>query len=274
MMDQMISFAPVPTHLSRFAAHVDAISTALNDAREHLEQCVASLKDDTHSDTDSSDSNRLSGSHEEEDIRTEHPALQAYERLRRELGLALRECERGREKLLDLTRPARDSDSDHHPEDLPALSPDTSDGSDKPDSSSPIDDDLDQIQSVTVVSGPDGPAVLDDATSHLLLNTSSHHLPPPGIEQVFESESGTGVVFARERSKLTREERIQMVRKARESGRGISFSGPIEQEEDHSLSKEKTGPGIEVVQELKDVIWKVGERRRKMADEGEPEGGG
>jgi hypothetical protein len=27
------------------------------------------------------------------------------------------------------------------------------------------------------------------------------------------------------------------------------------------------GPGVEVVQELKDVIWRVGERRRKMAEQ-------
>jgi hypothetical protein len=33
-----------------------------------------------------------------------------------------------------------------------------------------------------------------------------------------------------------------------------------------SVGIEKWGPGGEVVQELKDVIWKVGEKRRKMAD--------
>lgn len=33
--------------MTRFATHVDAMSSALNDARAHLEQCVAALRDPT-----------------------------------------------------------------------------------------------------------------------------------------------------------------------------------------------------------------------------------
>jgi hypothetical protein len=87
-------------------------------------------------------------------------------------------------------------------------------------------------------------------------------LPPAGAEQVFESEAEVGV-FTRERSKLSREERIQLAKARRESGLGleISVTSPGD-----TVEREKWGPGGEVVQELKDVIWKVGERRRKMTD--------
>jgi hypothetical protein len=37
------SFAPMPSHLTWFAAHVDTISTTMNDARNNLEACVTSL---------------------------------------------------------------------------------------------------------------------------------------------------------------------------------------------------------------------------------------
>ncbi len=65
-----------------------------------------------------------------------HPALEAYERLCCELGLALRECGRGRERLLDTISPPRlndDSDPDGDPfsgdsggipDDLPRLASD------------------------------------------------------------------------------------------------------------------------------------------------------
>jgi hypothetical protein len=74
-------------------------------------------------------------------------------------------------------------------------------------------------------------------------------------------------MFTRERSKLTREERIKMIKARRQSGGvglGISFgsSGPP----GLGPGMERWGPGGDVVQELKDVIWKVGERRRRMVD--------
>lgn len=289
-MEQMVSFAPLPSHLSRFAAHVDAIGSALNDAREQLEECVQSLRDEPSGSTpsrsgfspDRSRQRRRSQlpQHGEEAPDDQHAALAAYERLRRELGLALRECERGRERLLDIVSPPAPSndDLDDNDDDLPALGHDASDDSDKPDStSSPMEDDiaLAQNSSITVVGNGNGmadPAVVDDATSHLLLTSSSLHLPPPGIEQVFEGDSGTGGMFTRERSKLSREERILMAKKARESGRGLGLvfdDSNSQSEEDERPKRERWGPGGEVVQELKDVIWKVGERRRKMASDGQ-----
>jgi hypothetical protein len=262
------TFAPMPSHLTRFAAHVDAISTALNDAREHLEQCVASLHDRPSCPTPPSPSSSPTHHLLQLPAPQDSPALQAYERLRRELGLALRECERGRERLLDIVAPRHQhhqratttSDEVADQDDLPALGHDVgSDESDKQDSTSPFisDHSFDEDPLGLGLSlGPGlGPSVVsDDATTHLLLTASSQHLPPQGIEQVFEADTGNGVLFSRERSKLTREERIRLAKARRES------ADPL------PSRMEQWGPGGEVVQELKDVIWKVGERRRKMAD--------
>ncbi|KAJ6581059.1 hypothetical protein B0H19DRAFT_1113475 [Mycena capillaripes] len=266
----LTSFAPVPTHLTRFAAHVDAISSALDDAREHLAECVAALRG-TAPATGPHLRRRRSRLFSDPPPPAEPPALQAYERLRRELGLALRECERGRDRLLEIVapKPPPQAPADHaeSEEDVPSLGHDASDEcdeSDKPDEASPTMDEEGHHHAVVVAPGDglglDADAV-DDATGHLLRGASPHHLPLPGAEQVFEGEAEVGL-FTRERSKLTREERIQLAKARRESGgKGLAVSVPTEK-----VEREKWGPGGEVVQELKDVIWKVGERRRKMAD--------
>lgn len=253
-ISQFTSFAPMPSDLARFAAHADAISSALNDARDHLEQCVTSLKEETPF----GHSPQLSTSSIEEP--SNHPALLAYERLRREIGLALRECERGRERLLNIVHPP--SPAPEEPEDLPTLAPDMgSDDSDKLEETSPGMDTQNEDIGLTVIS-PSGESFdADDASSPLLLAASSHHLPPPGIEQVFEAETGNTPAFTRERSKMTREERIKLAKARRESGGGVIGT------DEHSSKVERWGPGGEVVQELKDVIWKVGERRRRMTEE-------
>lgn len=292
-LDSRISFAPMPSHLSRFAAHIAAISSALDDAREHLDQCVSSLKSDPipSSSSTSSQSLRHSSSlskmllpHPSEEPDVEPPrALQAYERLRRELGLALRECERGKERLLEIVNPPPIPSDEEDFDDLPGLGHDGSDDSDKPDPNSPSEDEADAVALasntgrfptavVNAEGGENEGNILDDATTHLLLTTSTRHLPLPGIEEVFETDTGAKVAFSRERSKLSREERIRLAKARRESGHGLaigpeSVSGDLDiGMELGSVGVEKWGPGGEVVQELKDVIWKVGERRRKMAD--------
>ena len=260
-MAQMVplSFAPMPSHLSRFAAHVDAISSAMNEARDNLEQCVASLRGEPED-----------ALGQKQGLGHDDPALVAYERLRRELGLALRECERGRERLLDLiaaSNPSPEPEDTADPDDLPGLGHDVgSDESDKHDSNSPLlDFDREDLigagAGITVVSGDNVEGLPDDATSHLLRMASSHHLPPQGIEQVFEAEPEPAVTFTRERSKLTREERIALAKARRDSGLGLSAD---EGKPAMKPALETWGPGGDVVQELKDVIWQVGERRRKM----------
>lgn len=282
-----VSFAPMPSSMSRFAAHIAAISSALEDAREHLDQCVSALKEDPSSSSNSSPSKRLRHSRSASKMLSTSPdveesqALQAYERLRRELGLALRECERGRGRLLDIiTPPIIPSDEEEEFDDLPGLGHDASDDSDKADPASPYDDEAEAAAlaaanrfrpSVVNAGGAEAEgALIDDATPHLLLATSIQHLPLPGIEEVFEADTGAKAAFSRERSRLSREERIKITKARRESGMGLSIglgttSAPGEEAAAGSLGGvEKWGPGGEVVQELKDVIWKVGERRRKM----------
>lgn len=305
-IEQAVSFAPTPSHLTRFASHVDAISSALDDAREQLEQCVASLKEERtlhspgHSSRPSSSScgdappsgvgaapGVVAGTFGEP---PEHPAIQAYERLRRELGLALRECERGRERLIHIVAPPTPSTEEELPADDPTgvKSDHVLDVSPPPPSR---DDDVSLAALSPRASGEpvqpesDPGLGLDDASAHLLLAASPAHLPLPGIEQVFEADSGNVGAFARERSTVSREERIRLARVKREStslgtngrmdhdplgdapaDRNAAPFSPPSSPPPPASKRELWGPGGDVVQELKDVIWKVGERRRKMTE--------
>ncbi|KAI9456962.1 hypothetical protein BJY52DRAFT_1379223 [Lactarius psammicola] len=181
-------FAPLPSHLSRFAAHVDALTNALHDAREHLESCVASLRDGTST---------TSGSPQDA------PALRAYERLRRELGLALCECERGREPLLELLLPPRalspDEDED---KEVTALGPDAESSDSDKDASSHAALSLPSspTHAVLVEARPPGNEEEDeeeDGAAHDrqggVLVVGLECLPAPGIEQVFEADAGADV---------------------------------------------------------------------------------
>jgi hypothetical protein len=311
-IEQVVSFAPTPSHLTRFASHVDAISSALDDAREQLEQCVTSLKEERtlhspgHSSRPSSSScgdAPSSGAGAAAGVGAgtfgeppEHPAIQAYERLRRELGLALRECERGRDRLIHIVAPPTPPTE----EELPADDLDDPTGvqSDQVQDVSPPPPSRDDDVSLAVRS-PSGEPVqrepdlglgLDDASAYLLA-ASAVPLPLPGIEQVFEADSGSVGAFTRERSKAGREERIRLARVQRESaslGTHGRVSWPAHDPSGdapadrvvapHALCslpssppppasrRELWGPGGDVVQELKDVIWKVGERRRKVTE--------
>ncbi|KAH9965598.1 hypothetical protein BGW80DRAFT_752279 [Lactifluus volemus] len=268
---QKASFAPLPSHLSRFAAHVDGLTNALNDARSHLESCVASLRDGYAADVPESFSDPQKA-----------PALQAYERLRRELGLALRECERGREPLLELLRapsPVDDIDPEDEDEDgVPALGLDVE--------SSDSEKDAGHVRSpspspfVLPSSPTDALLVQEQNDDHMLQGHHHGHdrehgvlvvglerLPPPGIEQVFEAEAGAGAdgPRPRPRSKLSRAERIAAAKERRAkalSGLGLSIVGD-QAGGANGPDGERWGPGGDVVQELKDVIWKVGEQRRQ-----------
>jgi hypothetical protein len=274
-IDHIVSFAPTPSHLTRFAAHVNAISSALTDAREQLEQCVTLLKEERsiRSPGHSPQSSTSTSAEVENGAGTgagetsEHPAIQAYERLRRELGLALRECERGRERLVNIITPPTPP-TDDVDDDLPVqgLEGGNGNGGDKADvqkqtQTSPVELCSDGDVSLAVVSSDGETVYPDDVTSHLLLTTS--HLLAPGIEQVFEADTGGVGTFTRERTKLSREERIQLAKARRESA---GRPGHEQFPDSPSPKMELWGPGGEVVQELKDVIWKVGERRRKLTE--------
>jgi len=113
--------------------------------------------------------------------------------------------------------------------------------------------------------GPTGAAALE-----ALLES---RLPPVGIEQVFEAEPEAITGLIRERAKVPREERIRLARARRAAVAGGEVDdkasvlhGNVGRRSGGVGGVEKWGPSGEVVDELKDVIWKVGERRRRMAE--------
>ncbi|KAJ3559956.1 hypothetical protein NP233_g11132 [Leucocoprinus birnbaumii] len=268
----VISFAPMPSQFSRFAGHVAALQSALDDARGYLEECVNTLNDPNIpstanlSQTDRTLPDGEEGQSENED----HPALRAFEKLRRELGFVLRECERGRNRLLDLVKPPQLSDLDHHEdiegseEGTPGLGHDSlSEESDKAD------------HVVSPSHSEDG--VKDNVGGSCV---DVNHLPPAhtNAEQVFEADTSLlSSTPIRPKSRLSREERIRLVKARRESGLGPGMAASVGlgvgldpspvihgDDDNEGGHAEKWGPGGDVVQELKDVIWKVGERRRKV----------
>ena len=289
LSSHLTSFAPLPSHLTRFAAHVDALTNALNDARDHLESCVASLRDDTSTTTSTTAATNSSHTHTHhgstQDV-IDSPALQAYERLRRELGLALRECERGRGPLLELLRPpsaVEDEDDDDEEDGVPSLGLDAeSSDSDKEAtrvrSPSPFSLSPPPLSSVREKQRRQEGDEEEDAAAHGdVLVVGLERLPAPGIEQVFEADADAdddSRAHRRPRPKLSRAERIAAAKARRaaaadvitSSGLGLSMFA-LDHENDGIGAgaegpKRWGSPGGDVVQELKDVIWKVGEQRR------------
>lgn len=269
---QIVSFAPTPSHLARFVTHVGAISSALDDAREQLTRCVAALGEEraVHSPGHSSGPSTSSCSDGPAPSlaspapaattteSSEHPAIQAYERLRRELGLALRECERGRERLVQAVAP-------------PTPSTDV-DADDILGSSDPVHDPVkdvppeDDVRLADPIPDADADADLpEDDTSLLLLATPPTHPAPPDIEHVFEADTVADLVgpFTRTRSGLSRDERIRRARaqRAQRVAGGCLDAAFDSPPRELNVNPEHWGPTPDVVQELKDVIWKVSQRR-------------
>lgn len=270
-------FAPAPSLIARFSSHVEGVSSSMDDAREHLAECVKQLQAfmsrNPFSDAAAGDAS------------SEQALLETYDRFRHELGVLLRECERGKSVLLDVVEarcrlqrgPEAEADEIEgqvslssgrvrtHP--TSGSSKDSYDNADleplTPADGSPLISTMPEVEDSdeTHVDG-------DDASHHLLLSTAAQHLPPAGLEQIFEAEvADPASNFTRERSKLSREERIRLMRTKRESMTGRGLAALLETDEEQSDQKparSSWGPGTDVVAELKDVIWKVGERRRRM----------
>jgi len=287
-IEQIMSYAPTPSHLMRFAGHVDALTCTLNEARDHLEQCVTTLRDVASGKTRDPKPLDVSLDDPFADPQPRGPisattnataAIEAYERVRKELGLALREYERGRDHLLQhlqqLTTPPQDVEdalSGSDMDEVPALG--HSAGTDVS-TEERVSATLGVLlQASTLVAN--SPLVLedddDDFSRRLESRLDDPHPKFIGIEEVFEADTEDLGGFKRERSKLTREERIALT-KARRERKELGLL-PIDDDwvtDPSTTQKKRTsggmGPGVEVVQELKDVIWRVGERRRKMAEQ-------
>lgn len=285
----MMSYAPMPSHLTRFATHVDALTCALDEARDNLEHCVSTLRDTAsgkNRDSDSPDVS-LDDPFAVPRLQSSAPtttntatALEAYERVRKELGLAFRECERGRDHLLHhiqrLTAPpppdVEDVLSGSDMEEVPSLGHDNgtdeSTGEREPTALETL------VKSSTLVTNASFGFEEGDDT---LLNRpepslEDFHPKFTGIEEVFEADTEDLGGFKRERSKLTREERIALAKVRRERKEsGLPQSGEDWRTNSSEPGDRRTsggmGPGAEVVQELKDVIWRVGEKRRKMVEQ-------
>lgn len=248
-------FAPTIPPRERFTMHVHELVSAAERAKDLAGSIFSQSKSDgggsvvdgetSSPDTDAAPAFPLS-------IEEEESRLEA---VRRELGTALRQLERAR-AVLRAQRVRKDVESgeaEADDSDVPALdaSPSSPATSDKMEFT-PLDVETRRTLETAHVRP-------DDASAYLLLGTSAQHLPPPGIEQVFEAETedaDVGIAAKRPRSMLSRAERIAAARAKR------TVSSPLP---GSSKSGENWGPGGEVVQELKAVISEVGVRRRRAA---------
>ena len=288
-IEQMMSYAPMPSHLMMFAAHVDALTSTLNEAKDHLEQCVTALRATASGKNRDASSPDVSLDDPFADPQPQSPtsttanitaAVEAYELVRKELGLAFRECERGKGHLLrhveQLTAPppqdAEDALSGSDMEEIPALGHDTWTDESVEERATTTAGALPQTSTLVTNSslGLDGGD--DDFSRHLELHLEDARPKFVGIEEVFEADTEDLGGFKRERSKLTREERIALT-KARRERNDLELL-PTDENLVTNLSEARNrkvsggiGPGPEVVQELKDVIWRVKERRRRIAEQ-------
>jgi hypothetical protein len=207
-------------------------------------------------------------------------ALEAYERVRKELGLAFRECERGRDHLLQhiqqLTSPpppnVEDVLSGSDMEDVPSLGHDHGTDESIGERGTTALEVL--VKSTTLVANASLGFEEGDDNFPIHLDSRLEDVHPKfiGVEEVFEADTEDVGGFKRERSKLTREERIALAKVRRERKElGLSKADDDMVTNSSEPRGKRTGggmgPGAEVVQELKDVIWRVRERRRKMAEQ-------
>ncbi|KAF8892737.1 hypothetical protein CPB85DRAFT_1331363 [Mucidula mucida] len=224
-------YAPVPGRMARFGLHVEKLREAMRAAGGELEGAVGALKGHRRVHSDASDSSSAPLLHSETDTTEPHAAIQAYDRLRRELGVALRECERGRACLVEALVPPAPSSSSSRPSSLGSV-PSLDHG--------PVSEEsiLDHELEVLVSTGIDHPILLPRDDEMEL-----------GIEEVYEHDLGLDKPsWTRERSTMSREERIRAAKENRE----------LEREKE----KESRKP-VEVVEELKDVISRVKEERER-----------
>ena len=201
----------------------------------------------------------------------DHAVLQrTWDLLRADLGLTIGDWERGRVVVqrmtgatsdLLTTRRATSTSSRGGAYDYPMLDRDTNTSTEMSLPSIPSMDEIDLDQAP-------GGMVQDDATNYLLNSTSPAFLPPPGIESLFETHVARfapprPTALAADGRKLTREERIEAMKRMREETK----SKQVTPNQGHngglnmttSETRARTG---EVVTELKDVIDRMKKHRQ------------
>ncbi|KAG8831409.1 hypothetical protein FRC18_006579 [Serendipita sp. 400] len=209
---EILSFAPQSDDLAKFTSHIEAISDALNRAFDEIEKCVEALR---HQESSQLEGEGRVGGLES----TSQTVMASYDSLRRELGMAFRECERARGPLSlvmdNSTGSPSDQEGDYSPSDRQAVVI-----PERKDDSFPLD------SPTRAGAGSPPPAyvsrgssqIVDDVTAHLLAGATALHLPPLGVDRVFEAESGPVVKsYRKERSTLSRQERIALAQAKRKS---------------------------------------------------------
>ncbi|KAH8810317.1 hypothetical protein DL96DRAFT_1685432 [Flagelloscypha sp. PMI_526] len=257
------SFAPTIAPSKRLSTHLLKIEELMDGVGSEL---VGVAEAATHH-------HRTSSTDEEQMI------LARYENLRHQLGIALRECERARPALMDILHPPSSrlvDGEDEGDEGDPGL---TSGGGTDESSVPPYEDEPHR----SIFGGDDGvgdldlnvvePTPLFESSDPFLVDEGeeevwTYDFPPPKLSPLGnDAEDGkfaSGVEpgeFKRERSKMSREERIRLAKEKRELKAQQQPSTPTLGEEDEGGEK-GYGPSKDVVQELKDVIWLVGEKRK------------
>jgi len=254
-------FAPMPNQLSRFIRHMESMQSAITEAQVALRESVQLL------------SSAPSSAYVPASPSVIQDQELSFDCLRSALGVALRECERGRTPLMEHLRPSRnrfglglgdtipEEDSDHLRESMPPLVHDDQEERSSTESMaiSPPPHTLTHPDPLaTIIEGNPGNDRESHAPSLQQLLEQAIMSIPDGREQVYEAEPESQISFDRKRPALSREERIKLVKARRASG-----PPPIPSSPGKEVKKKKSRPGLDVVQELKDVIWQVGERRRR-----------
>lgn len=199
----------------------------------------------------------------------EEEIIQQWDRLRLDLAAMIRTWEKGRTTAAKSTVPLNiDADlrrSDEVPDfvrhwgvdDAPTLDKQEADTSNNASISSDVPAESSTLAQTTAH---------DDATNHLLDSTSASFLPPPGIEDVFEAvlelPPARSSLTGPDGKKLSREERIRLVKLARETPTDKVESNP------NTGPLAATAPTMakngQVMDELKSVIGEM-QRRRATA---------
>ncbi|KAF8307787.1 hypothetical protein DL93DRAFT_1979284 [Clavulina sp. PMI_390] len=272
---ELSSFAPMPSDLAQFASHMDIMSTSIETAQRELRICLDALQ--SAPGTPDGDETAEAQAVDTKDVLT-HQVMNAYARLRRELGNALLECERGRRPLnATLGGDGSDQEAPSGSEEstglLPAaagvapISPAMSDLSLPAELETGADD--------SVAAENEDDDVFDEfinakrleelnASRIAAIMGTKNPFAEPAPEQVFEATIPATTTALREKSKISRAERIRQMRERRAAG-GASVLSDIPGSSSDERGAEKKagrGPGGDVVQELRSVINLVSERRR------------
>ena len=289
---ELSSFAPMPTDLAQFAAHMDITAKSIEAAQKELRVCLTALQSPPTSRGDREQETQ--GGNDVSVSQTDplsQQVMDSYARLRRDLGAALRECERSKGSLTSALHGGAARDRDGSDEDAGALSPglEVSGNETKgilPISPASSNSSLPYVAELET--GIDNAAqvslsadVFDDfintkrleaesVGSHISANGSGRNpFTQPDPEQIYEATIPPATAQLREKSKMSRAERIRQMRERRAAG-GATVLSDIPGSSSDERASEKNGkigyghmgPGGDVVQELQSVINLVGERRR------------